>query len=275
MAILLVLLAACGRPSLAAGPSPNGPAATSPSPTSPSPTSRSATSPAATSADPLAGHSFRSTGVTRHGVPRPLVAGTRVELRFDADGRMAASAGCNTYNGWATVAGGRLRVRPLYGTRMGCSAAGTAQDAWLHGFLSSGPSWRLIDQTLVLTWQNSQIRLAKTGLFGVRWVVDELYTGQTIAPVPGGAVAHLTFDGTGGVSGSGGCNAFGGMASVSGHTIVFSQIIRTMMACGGGRDELERAVHAVLNAPRVNYALAGEHLTLTTPHHNGLRLTAR
>lgn len=269
MAILLVLVAACGTPSLAASPSPSGPAPTSLAPTTPA-----ATSPSAGGSNPLAGHAYRSTGVTRHGVPRPLVAGTTVELHVTADGRIAASAGCNTFSGPVAGTGGRLQTGLLSSTRMSCSAARTAQDAWLHGFLSSGPSWRLIGQTLLLTWRDTQIRLAEPGLFGTRWVVETLYPGQTATRVPAGASAHLTLDGKGGVTGSDGCNAFGGRAAVSDHTIVFSQVIHTMMACGGGPDQLERAVLAVLNAPLVNYALAGEHLTLTTPHDNGLRLTA-
>jgi heat shock protein HslJ len=108
-------------------------------------------------------------------------------------------------------------------------------------------------------------------LYGTQWVVDTVYTGQTVTRAPAGARAHLTFDGRGGVSGSGGCNALGGRAAVTDHTIVFSQIITTMMACGGERDTLERAVLTVVNAPRVEYVLAGEHLTLTTAR-NALRL---
>ena len=110
-----------------------------------------------------------------------------------------------------------------------------------------------------------------TRLIGTRWVVDTVYIGQTVTRPPAGASAHLTFDGQGSVNGSVGCNALGGRAAVTDHTIVFSQIITTMMACGGERDRLERAVLAVVESPRVEYVLAGEHLTLTTAG-NALRL---
>jgi heat shock protein HslJ len=108
-------------------------------------------------------------------------------------------------------------------------------------------------------------------LIGTRWIVDTLYTGQHAAPAPAGAEAHLTFDAHGRVRGTGGCNGLGGNATIGRRTIGFSEIITTMMACGGARDTLEHAVVAVLNQGSVGYRRTGNHLTLRTAER-GLRL---
>src|SRR5690606_31306221 len=46
----------------------------------------------------LDGRTFLSTAVVEDGQPRPLVPGTQIRLGFH-DGRIAASAGCNTLRG--------------------------------------------------------------------------------------------------------------------------------------------------------------------------------
>ena len=56
------------------------------------------TVPSATPALTLDGRTFLSTAVTENGVARALVGGTRIRLQF-LDGRLAATAGCNTMAG--------------------------------------------------------------------------------------------------------------------------------------------------------------------------------
>jgi hypothetical protein len=54
----------------------------------------SGTSPGSSSGLPT-GRTFLSTAVTENGAPKQLVAGTRIQLRFD-DRQVVASPGCNT-----------------------------------------------------------------------------------------------------------------------------------------------------------------------------------
>ncbi|HET6700264.1 MAG TPA: hypothetical protein VFH14_00565, partial [Gemmatimonadaceae bacterium] len=56
----------------------------------------------------LRGRTFLSTGVIENGQAKPLVAGTRIRLSFDEEGRrIGANAGCNHMGGEARVENGR------------------------------------------------------------------------------------------------------------------------------------------------------------------------
>ena len=131
--LLLLLAAGCGEPGPAGSRAP---------------------------ADPLRGVTFLSSEVTEAGKPHTLVDETRVSLDFTDDGRLIASAGCNTMSGSVSTERGRLAVAELETTEMGCDAARHAQDTWLATVLDDEPAWRLDgpeltvragDTTMVLT----------------------------------------------------------------------------------------------------------------------------
>ena len=66
------------------------------------------------------GRTFLSESVTQDGRPLPLVAGTSIRLTFHDDGRLTASAGCNSMGGPVRTDGGRIAVADLATTEMGC-----------------------------------------------------------------------------------------------------------------------------------------------------------
>jgi heat shock protein HslJ len=297
-AATLVAMAGCGTQSLAAGPQPSSsPTGWHSSPAgrvtaSATPTGSPTGSPAPSRRDPLAGHAFVSTSVTRRGVPKTLVDGVPIRIWLPPGGRLDVWDACNTLTGNYQVDGSRFSTSHLATEHKNCSAAGVAQGSWLHGIFSSAPHWTVsgltghpghTGGTLVLTWQDTVLRFNDTALLqpappmtpldGTPWIVDTVYSGAAAADPPSGARATLTFTSDGRVSGSAGCNAFGGRAVAGGQTITFSEIITTMMACGGGRDALERSVKAVLNAGHVTYTLTGAHLTLRASTGAGLRLS--
>lgn len=104
----------------------------------------------------LAGRTFESTRVVGH----DLVDGTTVRVGFDAD-RLSAKAGCNTIFGSAQWAGGVLETSRLASTMMGCSPELLAQDAWLIGFLESGPTIALDGSTLTISDGTSTLVLVE------------------------------------------------------------------------------------------------------------------
>lgn len=63
-------------------------------------------------------------------------------------------------------------------------------------------------------------------LSGASW---ELYAIGKTSPIAGRAIT-IEFD-DGGVSGSAGCNSYGGSYQVNGEKIAFSQVFATLMAC--------------------------------------------
>lgn len=98
-----------------------------------------------------------------------------------------------------------------------------------------------------------------SALAGHDWRLVEL-NGQPVADSD--RPAHIAFsEADHRISGSGGCNSFGGnYEEQPGNRIHFSQIIHTMMACVNGMDT-ENAFMDVLNRTD-NYSLNGDTLTL-------------
>ena len=88
--------------------------------------------------------------------------------------------------------------------------------------------------------------------------------GPSGAPTPAvtDAGAQITFGEDGTVTGSSGCNGFGGKYIVEGDQITFSEIVSTLMACDDARMAQEAAVLAVLSAT-ATYTIEGSTLTLT------------
>jgi len=88
--------------------------------------------------------------------------------------------------------------------------------------------------------------------------------GPKDSPTPAvtNAEAILTFDGEGGVTGSGGCNSLGGTYKLDGDQITFSELTSTLMACDDARMAQESAVALVLSGT-AKYEIKDSILTLT------------
>jgi heat shock protein HslJ len=103
-----------------------------------------------------------SVSVTENGEPRPLVAGTRIELTFEArdeDGSLALRAGCNILGAGLRITPSRLVVDAVGGTEMGCADELHRQDRWVASFFGSDPAWRLDGDRLTLTSDATVIEL--------------------------------------------------------------------------------------------------------------------
>lgn len=230
--------------------------------------------------DSLRGRTFLSTEVTEAGKPRPLVARTRVSLNFTDDGRLLASAGCNTMAGVVDTADGRIDVGGgLDTTGMGCEQPLHEQDSWLAGLLGAGPEWRLDGARLVLRTPDVELVLADREvadpdrpLTGTTWTVDTILDGQTASSTPAGATATLRF-GEDMVEISGGCNGGSAAYTVSGDTIRFENAVMTLKACAPDIMRLEAAVLDVVRG-EVEIQIDADRLTMTQPSGEGIQLRA-
>jgi heat shock protein HslJ len=229
-------------------------------------------------ADPLRGHTFLSTAITVAGADYPLAAGTRVSLQFTDDGRLLASAGCNTLNGQIDVAQQKLSGE-LGMTAMGCAPELMAQDTWLAELLGAEPAWRLDGPELTVTSGQTELTLVErevaepdVALVETTWVVDTLIDGQTASSVPAGAQATLVF-GVDRVTVAGGCNNGSTGYELSGSTIKFEGVTMTMKACAAPLMELEKAVIDVLTGA-VAFEITADKLSLDHPSGKGLQLHA-
>ncbi len=216
----------------------------------------------------LEGRTFLSVKVSTADVDRPLVPGTRVRLSFE-NGNLAASAGCNTMSGTYTLDGDVLRVAGVATTEMGCDPDRHAQDDWLFGFLSSGPTLQLTGNDLLLTGGDTILQLIDRTiaepdrpLEGTLWVVDSVIQGSGVSSVPPGVVATFRFTAGGQLELDTSCNAGGGVVRVEGSSLQFEPIVLTKRGCEGDRAGMERAVVAVLASGRVDFSIQADRLTL-------------
>lgn len=218
--------------------------------------------------DQLTGRTFFSTAVTEDGTPRDPVPGTRIRLDF-ADGRVSATAGCNTLGGTYGLRDGVLEVSELLMTQMGCPDPLAEQDRWLAGLLTGRPSavvagdeLTLIQGTTGIALLDRRVTNPDRPLEGPEWIVESLISDQTVSSVPGEARATLTFHEDGTMSVQPGCNTGGGRFVAEGTTVTVTDVILTRMACVDERGELETSVLTVLEAGELNVEIEADALTL-------------
>ena len=229
----------------------------------------------------LRGRTFLSTAVTENGQAKPLVAGTRIRLNFDDEGRrVGANAGCNHMGGEARVENGRLVAGDMAMTAMGCDGGRSEQDAWLAKFLSDKPTIRANGTELVLANNTTEIRLLDRTvadpdrpLIGTRWIVESVIDRDTASSIPQGAVAHVLLNADGTFTGNSGCNSMGGGAAIATPTIRFTGVYTTKMACEDARMRLEQSVLGVLRDD-VSYEIEADLLRLRHTSGKGLDLRA-
>jgi heat shock protein HslJ len=220
----------------------------------------------------LAGRTFVSTEDV--GIP----GGGPLNFQFTDDGRLLASAGCNSANGPVRLDGGHLGTGGgLAMTEMGCSGDRMSADGWLADLLAAQPSWELTDDStfvltagdLVVSMTDLDVLEPPVELTGRQWDVDGLTDGQTASSMPAGVTAHLRID-DGAVTGHTGCNELSGTAAVDGDTITFDGIVVTDAACAPDGQHVQDAVLAVLDG-EATFSIRGDRLSLETADGFGLQ----
>ncbi|NUS45850.1 MAG: META domain-containing protein [Mycobacteriaceae bacterium] len=235
--------------------------------------------PPAPQATPM-GRTFLSTAVQGQAIP----GGGPLELRF-FDGRVSASAGCNTSNGEARFKADVLEVGQLGTTLLGCPGARAQADEWQNSLLKASPHWKLEGNTLTLATADRTVTLldkkeAKPDkpIVGTTWAVTSLL--QPDAAVTSAALNRvqptILIDKDGKVTGSGGCNRLTGSAEVAkdGAEITF-RLGSTKMMCEKDVMEIENHLTRALGGT-VTAAVDADTLTLENPATDtGLVLRAR
>jgi heat shock protein HslJ len=100
------------------------------------------------------------------------------------------------------------------------------------------------------------------GLLGVDWILDDASLATQVAKVPAGIHIDLRFEGEQ-VSGSSGCNTYGGTFEAIGGSISFGPLRSTQMACDHRVMEAEAAYLRALDGSTAYEA------TSTTLHLTG------
>ncbi len=227
------------------------------------------------------GKSYLSVQVTEDGKPKQLAPNTRLRLDFRDGGNLGFHAGCNQMGGAVSLDGGTVKMDAYGGTEMGCPDR-QAQEQWLARLLLDRPTWKLEGDVLTLTrggttvvLQDRKIVEPDLPIAGTKWTVDGVVSGEAVDHFPGMSSAHLTLEGER-VSGSTGCNEFGGPVTTRTATALsFGALRMTLVGCSGEQARLERAVIGALGSP-LTYSIDYNRLELRTADgKGGLNLIAK
>ena len=223
------------------------------------------------------GREFISTEMVGH----QLVDGSTIRLAFE-DGSVAANAGCNSMSGGYSFDGDILQVEMMAMTEMGCDEALMDQDAFLSGFLTSGPAVAVDGDEMVLvsgeeqiTFLDREVADPDRPLEGTLWIVDGIVSGRgtdgAVSSTPAGApeASLMIDDGEATVDTS--CNSATTSVEVTGTTLTFGPMATTLMQCEW--HDLETAVVTTLSG-EVEYEIEAGHLSIRHPDGTGLELRA-
>lgn len=201
-----------------------------------------------------------------------VTTGTELTLNFGADGRVSGSAGCNSFTGTFESADGTLKIGPLASTRMLCSepAGIMEQEAQYLTALQNSATYEIVNGALTIRDTAGAMQVvantaaAPAGLAGTAWDVISINNGnQAVVTLITGTSATLNFGTDNHVSGTGGCNTFGGTYESSDGTLKIGQVVSTMMFCDEpkGTSEQEQQYLAALQKA-ATYEISGSTLTI-------------
>ncbi|HOI57455.1 MULTISPECIES: META domain-containing protein [unclassified Methanoculleus] len=209
----------------------------------------------------------------------PVLSGTEVSARFDDDGKVGGSAGCNYYGGNYSLDGTDLSVSSLVQTLKLCTEPEGImdQEARFMELLGSAAGCRIEDERLILTDADGTDVLVFTKeepaeLAGTSWELATLSDENgAMIPVLAGTNVTLVFGADGGLGGSAGCNSYGADCTVDGANLTIEPPIRTEMYCSeppGLMDQEDRYLAHLTNTS--SYRTEGGRLIFTD--HEGADL---
>jgi heat shock protein HslJ len=247
MAFLALLLVACGSAG-APPPSPSGDAF-----------------------DPQG--SWELTSGTADGTDLPILDDHPISLTIDGS-QIGGSAACNGYGGRLTVTDGRLEIRDMAMTAMGCEEPAMTAEAAYTAALAAVDSIGGDGGELVLTGPGVELRFSAlaapptTELIDTVWVLETLFIGD-IASSTLGQPATLEIRSDGRLAGSTGCRTFTGMWVEQGEQIVATTLAMDGAECPADLAAQDGQLVTVIGdgfVPTVEASL----LTLTDPGGVGL-----
>lgn len=243
-------------------------------PTSP-PGAANPTSPPA-AAGSLDGQRFASSSVQG----RDLAEGSELTLNF-ADGRLVASAGCNTSTGGYAFEDGRLQQQDAASTLMGCEGALEEQERWFFALLAEGVGAEytqgrvtLKDDAVTMIFDPADPS-GPAPIIGTKWeLIATSERGGDLTQLPAGVKpATLDLTDPARLALFTGCNRGGGTVKEESGFLIFGPIATTRMACRGAADELERHVLSVIDG-KVAIAYDGDRNLVLAKDGNSLTFRA-
>ncbi|MGF1503896.1 MAG: META domain-containing protein [Anaerolineae bacterium] len=188
------------------------------------------------------------------------IEGTDATLRFEEDGIMGGSTGCNQYGGSYRASGDNLTVTEMAWTEMAClepegimeqESEFTRILSSAHGFDLTGSVLEIYADGGYLVFEPLHTDIEEEPMVDLPYVRWQLATINGENPLPDTRVT-LIFENDTTLSGSGGCNGYDGTYAIDGEGFTTGDIVRTLMACAEpeGIMEKEDAVLAILQSAK-------------------------
>jgi len=175
---------------------------------------------------------------------RPVIEGSEVLLGI-SDERVGGFGGCNSYFGPYTVDGNAVSVGPLTSTRVACDEAIMTQENNYLAAFESTASAEIINDELQLANESGELILTfeivpPAPLQGTQWELSTYNNGQQamVSVLPGTRITALLDQGK--ISGSAGCNNYGGAYVIDGNNISIGPLASTEMMCADPEGVMEQ-----------------------------------
>ena len=239
----------------------------------------------------LDGREFWSTSVVQAGAELPFVEGTRISVRFD-DGRIGASAGCNSMGGTYSISDGQLAVQDLAMTEIGCDPERHRQDEFVAGLLTLSPTVTVDGDTLTLSSGDLTVTLLDRSvadpdrsITGTRWVVTGFIQGEVATSMAVSVDGWIEFPDASTMSGFDGCSEFSGNVEVADGSVggpvegdgeiqfgSWETAPAPTVECEF--QDYADAVNALFDTGDATYTITGPNLTIVNSDGNGVTLRA-
>ena len=206
------------------------------------------------------------------GAPTPAVQGVDAGLTFNEDGTVTGSSGCNGLGGDYTAAGDQITFGEFVSTLMACDDPIMAQEDAAHKVMTGTASYKIEGDTLTITKNDMVLVFTRAALNAEEpstpasltgmWKLTSYGSAGTLSSALTDVEAGLTFNEAGTVTGTSGCNEFGGGYTVDGNQITFKEIVSTLKLCDTPLMGQEEAMQQVLTET-ATYQIDGSTLTIT------------
>jgi heat shock protein HslJ len=204
--------------------------------------------------------------------PVPAVEGVEAGLTFNENGTVSGTSGCNGLGGDYTVEGNQITFGEFVSTLMACDDPIMQQEEAAHKVMTGTAIYKIEGDTLTVT-NNDMVLVLTRGSFDPQepadpvsltgaWKLISYGTADVASSALADVEANLTFNEDGSVTGTSGCNEFGGQYTVEADQITFNEIVSTLKLCDTPLMDQEEAMQQVLNGT-ATYTIEGNTLTLT------------
>jgi heat shock protein HslJ len=255
--LMVVLFAACAKPTPTPIPTLAPPATNTPEPAP------------VVDVNQLYANPWVLVGYGNPDNPTVVESGTAITLQFAPDGQLGGFSGCNNYSGtFQASQDGTMSVSPLAMTMMACAEGMDLESVYLSA-LQSTRSFTINNEGRLLLSYNDPSQPAQVLIYAIgaksltstTWVLVAYGDPVSSQAVPPDSVITAIFYDDGALSGSSGCNQYAASYTTQDQQLTIGPIGVTQMACPAGM-ELEQAYLSSLGTAE-RYEIKGQQLVIT------------